>query len=108
VTELFRARYRIGSYLPLEKAAAVLAGEQSSGTFTQVPGETAELKEKHAARVAGVTPIDDLTERLPGLEPRRRAEATVRCRRHRLPGRQRRSLSYRPVEHGGGQPVRTA
>jgi len=66
VTELFRARYRIGSYLPLEKAAAVLAGEQSSGTFTQVPGETAELKEKHAARVAGVTPIDDLTERLPG------------------------------------------
>lgn len=66
MTELFRARYRIGSYLPLEKAAAVLAGEQSSGTFTQVPGETAELKEKHAARVAGVTPIDDLTERLPG------------------------------------------
>src|SRR5690606_7049203 len=33
-----------------EKAAESMAGEQSSGTFVKVPGETEELKEKHAAK----------------------------------------------------------
>jgi ribulose-bisphosphate carboxylase large chain len=32
-----------------KKAAASLAGEQSSGTFVEVPGETAELKQRFAA-----------------------------------------------------------
>ena len=36
------------------KAAEVLAGEQSSGTFVKVPGETVELKERFAARVENV------------------------------------------------------
>ena len=37
-----------------QKAAEILAGEQSSGTFVAVPGETAELKERFAARVESV------------------------------------------------------
>jgi ribulose-bisphosphate carboxylase large chain len=42
------ATYHIETPLAVEKAAAVLAGEQSSGTFVAVPGETAELKERFA------------------------------------------------------------
>ena len=37
-----------------QKAAEILAGEQSSGTFVAVPGETAELKKRFAARVESV------------------------------------------------------
>lgn len=37
-----------------ERAAAGLAGEQSSGTFTAVPGETDRLRERHGARVVSV------------------------------------------------------
>lgn len=51
----------------MEKAAAVLAGEQSSGTFVAVPGETAELKERFAARVESITPREIVSEpSLPG------------------------------------------
>jgi len=45
------ARYEVETAFPLEEAIAVMAGEQSSGTFLQVPGETAELKERSGARV---------------------------------------------------------
>ncbi|WP_114793339.1 ribulose-bisphosphate carboxylase large subunit family protein [Niabella yanshanensis] len=41
-----------------EKAAAVLAGEQSSGTFVAVPGETEELKQRFAARVEDVALLE--------------------------------------------------
>jgi ribulose-bisphosphate carboxylase large chain len=61
------ATYLIETPLPVEKAAAVLAGEQSSGTFVPVPGETAELKERFAARVESITPRETVTEpSLPG------------------------------------------
>jgi ribulose-bisphosphate carboxylase large chain len=46
-----RARYRIQSSLPTAQAAEIIAGEQSTGTFVRVPGETDELREQHAARV---------------------------------------------------------
>ena len=42
-------KYLIETPLAVEKAAASLAGEQSSGTFVEVPGETAELKQRFAA-----------------------------------------------------------
>jgi ribulose-bisphosphate carboxylase large chain len=45
------ARYWIETAYPLEAAAASMAGEQSTGTFTRVPGETDELRERYAARV---------------------------------------------------------
>ena len=61
------ANYLIETPLPVEKAAAVLAGEQSSGTFVAVPGETAELKERFAARVESITPREMVSEpSLPG------------------------------------------
>lgn len=46
-----RASYWIETAFPLEDAAASMAGEQSTGTFVRVPGETDELREAHAARV---------------------------------------------------------
>ena len=45
------ARYWIETAFPLERAAETMAGEQSTGTFTRVPGETDDLRERHGARV---------------------------------------------------------
>lgn len=52
------AKYYIETPLDLNHAATVLAGEQSSGTFVAVPGETEELKHRFAARVESVTALD--------------------------------------------------
>jgi ribulose-bisphosphate carboxylase large chain len=54
-----RARYRIETPLPAEKASEFIAGEQSTGTFTRVPGETDELRERHGARVEAVKETGD-------------------------------------------------
>ncbi len=45
------ADYLIETALDPRVAAEIMAGEQSSGTFTSVPGETAELKARSAARI---------------------------------------------------------
>lgn len=45
------ARYWIETAFPLADAAATIAGEQSTGTFLRVPGETDELRERFAARI---------------------------------------------------------
>jgi ribulose-bisphosphate carboxylase large chain len=59
--------YYIETPLDPEKAAAVLAGEQSSGTFIAVPGETEELKQRFAARVEKVTLLETVaTPTIPG------------------------------------------
>src|SRR5215213_6648198 len=52
--ERIRAIYRIETPLPPERAAEVIAGEQSSGTFVAVPGETDALRERFRARVENV------------------------------------------------------
>ena len=63
------ATYFIETPLAVEKAAAILAGEQSSGTFVEVPGETAELKQRFAARVEKITPLEVVTTHsLPGAK----------------------------------------
>jgi ribulose-bisphosphate carboxylase large chain len=63
------ATYLIETPLAVEKAAAVLAGEQSSGTFVEVPGETAELKQRFAARVEKISLLDCVSEpSLPGAK----------------------------------------
>jgi len=62
-----RARYWIETAYPLAYAAEVMAGEQSSGTFIQVAGETAELKEAHGARVEEIRELDSVqSPSLPG------------------------------------------
>jgi ribulose-bisphosphate carboxylase large chain len=75
------ATYHIETALPVEQAAAVLAGEQSSGTFVAVPGETEELKHRFAARVEKITLQDSAAEpALPGTKTAaryQRAEVTV-------------------------------
>ena len=51
------ATYHIETAHPLEQAAASMAGEQSTGTFIRVPGETDELRARHAARVERITEL---------------------------------------------------
>ncbi|MDX1980281.1 MAG: ribulose-bisphosphate carboxylase large subunit family protein [Bryobacteraceae bacterium] len=76
------AKYWIETAFPLAQAAEVMAGEQSSGTFVKVPGETEELRNRHAARVERIVELDSVTEpSLPGARaPQtlfRRAEVSL-------------------------------
>lgn len=48
------ATYLVETPHDIDEAAETLAGEQSSGTFVAVPGETDELKSRFAARVDSV------------------------------------------------------
>ncbi len=59
----FTARYFVESSVASEKIAQVIAGEQSSGTFLSLPGETDELKERSRARVVRSDPL------VPALQP---------------------------------------
>jgi ribulose-bisphosphate carboxylase large chain len=52
------ATYYIETPYSLEHAAQVMAGEQSTGTFIAVPGETDELKERFAAKVESMEELD--------------------------------------------------
>jgi ribulose-bisphosphate carboxylase large chain len=63
------ATYFIETPFAPEQAAQVLAGEQSSGTFVVVPGETEELKQRFAARVESVEHLETIdTPAIPGAE----------------------------------------
>ena len=59
MTDRIRATYLIETPLDPEKVAEVMAGEQSSGTFTRVHGETDDLRARTRATV----------ERIEELEP---------------------------------------
>jgi len=59
--ERITAAYYIETPYPPEDAALVLAGEQSSGTFVAVPGETEELKQRFAARVESVERLETVS-----------------------------------------------
>src|SRR5687767_5865182 len=64
------ATYRVETPLELERAAEVLAGEQSSGTFVAVPGETEALRNRFRARVERVTETERVaTPSIPGAKP---------------------------------------
>lgn len=56
-----RATYLVESCEPIERVAEVIAGEQSSGTFLRLAGETDELKQRARARVVRI-------EHLPGVK----------------------------------------
>jgi ribulose-bisphosphate carboxylase large chain len=60
--ERITATYYIETPYAPEKAATVLAGEQSSGTFVAVPGETEELKQRFAARVESIDVLETVNE----------------------------------------------
>jgi len=48
------ATYLLETAYEVEQAVAVIAGEQSSGTFVTVPGETPELRARFGARVESI------------------------------------------------------
>jgi len=81
VSERLHARYWIETALPPDRAAAIMAGEQSTGTFVRVAGETDELREAHAARVEAIHELESVdAPSLPGAakgERYRRAEVTL-------------------------------
>ena len=61
------AEYLVETPLSLAAAADSMAGEQSTGTFTRVPGETDELRERFAARVESIEQLEPVTgPSLPG------------------------------------------
>ncbi|MCF8339377.1 MAG: ribulose-bisphosphate carboxylase large subunit family protein [Chitinophagaceae bacterium] len=60
--ERITATYYIETPFSPEKAAVVLAGEQSSGTFIAVPGETAELKQRFGAVVEDVQFLETVSQ----------------------------------------------
>jgi ribulose-bisphosphate carboxylase large chain len=86
-TERVGARYWIETAYPLEDAAAIMAGEQSTGTFVRVPGETDELRERYAARVERIEALgtvdapslsgSGVPKKHAGPEVRRTAEVTL-------------------------------
>ncbi|MDP6042425.1 MAG: ribulose 1,5-bisphosphate carboxylase, partial [Candidatus Latescibacteria bacterium] len=65
--ERITAKYLMETAFPIEQAADVVGGEQSSGTFVEVPGETADLRERFRARVEEVKVLEEVDEpSLPG------------------------------------------
>ncbi|MBE7500278.1 MAG: ribulose 1,5-bisphosphate carboxylase [Verrucomicrobiales bacterium] len=69
------ARYRIETCLPVEQAAEIIAGEQSSGTFLPVPGETEELKARARAKVTNIALLE--VADTPGLPGGRKPKASA-------------------------------
>lgn len=68
-----RAKYLVETPIAIEDAAAQLAGEQSSGTFVAIPGETEDLRTRHAARVESIVELEPTpAPSLPGGRPAQR------------------------------------
>ena len=67
MTDRIRARYLIETADDPRRAVEVMAGEQSSGTFIALPGETPELKERFGARIESLEVTEEVAEpSLPG------------------------------------------
>lgn len=67
MSDRIHADYWIETAFEVEAAVEVMAGEQSSGTFVKLPGETPELKDRYGARVEHVGELDAVgTPSLPG------------------------------------------
>ena len=61
------ATYWMETAYALDSAAETMAGEQSTGTFVRVPGETDELRERFAARIESIHELEPAAEpSLPG------------------------------------------
>jgi ribulose-bisphosphate carboxylase large chain len=63
LTDRIEADYLLETPIDPRRAAEIIAGEQSSGTFVAVPGETPELKERSAARVTALEILDEAVPR---------------------------------------------
>jgi ribulose-bisphosphate carboxylase large chain len=90
----FTARYFVESSVPAEKMAQVIAGEQSSGTFLSLPGETAQLKERSRARVVNIHSLP------PALEPSLKSGYVERRGSHGVYHRAEIEIAF-PIENVG-------
>lgn len=82
MTDPIVARYLIETPHPMEFAAEMIAGEQSSGTFIAVPGETEELKARSRARVKEIKRLDAAdVPSLPGARPAKGHAGPLRYQR---------------------------
>ncbi len=76
-----RVTYRLETSGDIEALAAKIAADQSTGTFTELPGETAEVQARCAARVVAISDLPDATvPSIPdpgGAGPYHRAEAVI-------------------------------
>jgi ribulose-bisphosphate carboxylase large chain len=59
MTSTINATYELDTAIAPERAADIIAGEQSSGTFVAIPGEDEALKAR-AAATWQITPLNDL------------------------------------------------
>lgn len=80
MTDHIRVTYRIETPGSVEAMAQKIAADQSTGTFTDLPGETEALKARHAARVERIVPLSDADR--PGFPtdapgPFHRADVTI-------------------------------
>lgn len=71
------ADYLIETIGDPRRAAETMAGEQSSGTFVPVPGETPELKARSAARVERLELLDGVFE-VPSLPTTAKISGNIR------------------------------
>ncbi len=73
--------YRLETSGDIGALAAKIASDQSTGTFTELPGETAEVQARCAARVREITRLDDIeVPSIPepqGNGPYRRADVVI-------------------------------
>ena len=83
-----RVRYRIETAGDPEALAAKIASDQSTGTFTELPGETEAVRARCAARVEAVQPLEPVDAPAlpdPGgsgpVPPRRGRSSPTRSRR---------------------------
>src|SRR5918994_3391408 len=84
-SERIVATYLIETPHRVEHAAEVVAGEQSSGTFVELPGETDTLLQRHGARIERIEELETVnapslpgTRYAPGEKVRyRRAEVEI-------------------------------
>ena len=79
------ATYLIETPYRIEDAAETLCGEQSSGTFVQVPGETQDLQDRFRARVERIDALESvITPSLPGAHPPEGSGEPMRYHRAKL------------------------
>ncbi|MEO7599625.1 MAG: RuBisCO large subunit C-terminal-like domain-containing protein, partial [Opitutus sp.] len=79
------AHYLVETPHAVEFAAETIAGEQSSGTFVAVPGETPELKARARARVTAIEQLECVDQpSLPGSRPPAGHTGPVKYHRARI------------------------
>lgn len=79
--ERIEADYLVETAYDVRKAVEIMAGEQSSGTFVPVPGETPELKARSAARVENLEMLGEADQpSLPGSGAPRESGKRLRAR----------------------------